>query len=46
MTEDERIYIEKEIQGLNAKLKWDHAEETSKENWRQRLKALQERLDG
>lgn len=45
MTDEERKWLEKEIQGLTARLKWDHVEETTKENWRQRLRELVARLE-
>lgn len=40
MTEAERKKIEKEIQGLTAKLNWEHLDESLKENYRARITYL------
>ncbi len=45
MTDAERKKIEKEIQGLGAKLKWDHLDESIKENYRLRIQSLKESLN-
>lgn len=44
MTDLERKRLEKEIQGLTAKLEWDYVDESLKENWRQRIFELQAKI--
>ena len=44
LTDAERKKIEKEIQGLTAKLRWDHIDESLKENWRARITELLAKL--
>lgn len=46
MTDQERKKIEKEIQGLSAKLRWEHMGEAIKDTWRARIEELKERLKG
>lgn len=44
MTDAERAQIEKEIQGLSAKLRWTHIPESLKEVYRARIAELTERI--
>lgn len=44
MTETEIKKIEKEIQGLTAKLRWDHIAEPTKDRYRERIEELRELL--
>jgi hypothetical protein len=44
MTDTERKRVEKEIMGLQAKLRWDHVADHLKETWRERIVELKERL--
>lgn len=46
MTDAERKKVEKEIQGLEAKLRWDHLSDGVKASYRERIAALQRQLAG
>ena len=44
MSDAERKQIEKEIQGLTAKLRWEHIAESLKDVYRQRIEDLKAKL--
>lgn len=44
MTDAERKKVEKEIQGLQAKLRWDHISDGIKVGYERRIEDLQRRL--
>lgn len=44
MTDTERKQIEKEIQGLRAKLKWTHIADSVKQGYEARIAELEKRL--
>lgn len=46
MTDAERKRIEKEIQGLEAKLRWDHISDGVKAGYQARIDELRARLKG
>lgn len=46
MTDKERAKVEKEIQGLKAKLKWDHISDGIKAGYEARIEELREKLKG
>jgi hypothetical protein len=46
VTDAEKKQIEKEIQGLKAKLRWDHISDGIKETYELRIAELQARLQG
>lgn len=46
MTDTERAKLEKEIQGLKAKLKWDHISDGIKQGYEARIEEIREKLKG
>jgi len=44
MTPTDRAQLEKEIQGLTARLRWEHIGNGLKEVWRMRIEELKARL--
>lgn len=44
MTPEQRKRIEREIQGLKAKCRWDHISPEAKKDYEKRVAELQERL--
>ncbi|MES3012617.1 MAG: hypothetical protein V4750_02670 [Pseudomonadota bacterium] len=46
MTDDERKKLKKEIQGLEAKLKWDHVSDGVKAGYEARIAELRRKLEG
>lgn len=44
MTDKERALLEKELVGLEAKLRWDHVGEGIKEVWRTRILEIRIKL--
>ncbi len=46
MTDEEKKKLEKEIQGLTARLRWDHISEGVKQTYQMRIDVLREQLKG